>query len=501
MTGPLVLPSVPPIDDTFAANKWYVDSSIAAAALYQGVWRVAANTPDLDPAVAQPLHTYSWIAITVDPAVPETAPAGLPGIGGMGINEGDNVVWNDNLQLYDLIRAVGAVGNYVSRAGDTMTGTLVAPSFEVKTAAQAASGVRLFPAAPPNAGRIDFQTADGSARKGYVGYGSDTDLVLHAETGVTWRVSGGLGFGSTAATSATDLSNHIMLFGATFGFSITSGTLNYVVPAASFHKFLVGTANKLQVDATGCLIGTAAVGDGYSIGDMWHGMYFNGSNTLVFTEYHNRFEWRAQTSGTKPGGTLAMTLYGGTLDVKGQLNCRRENSMLWNTKSLIVSHTTTAGAQATTGGEAGIALYNYNGTDGGLRKHVLTLEKVADRFVARNGDDAAGACIKFVASGFDTVSDLRYKHDVRAMEDSEVASAFAALSPIRFRWNWVEGSSEDQDQRLQWGLSANALEQAAPDAVTTGSFGEKSYGIEQVLAIAIAKIKLLEAEIEQLKGR
>ena len=301
-----------------------------------------------------------------------------------------------------------------------------------------------------------------------------------------------------AATSATDLSNHIMLFGTNFGFSITSATLNYVVPAASFHKFLIGTENKLQVDGNGCRIGTAENSDGYYIGDTYHGMYFYGGNTMRFVEYHDRFEWWQQTASVN---NLRMTLYGGTLDVKGQLNCRRENSFLWNTKSLIVSHSTTTGTQATTGGEAGIALYNYNGTDGGLRKHVFTLEKVADRFVARNGDDTAGNCIKFVASGFDTVSDLRYKHDVRAMEDSEVASAFAALSPIRFRWNWVEGSSEDQDQRLQWGLSANALEQAAPDAVTTGTFGEKSYGIEQVLAIAIAKIKLLEAEIEQLKER
>lgn len=216
MTGPLVLPSLPPIDATFAASKGYVDAAISAAALYQGVWQVAANVPDLTPSVANPLHTYGWIAITVDPAVPETAPAGLPGIGGMGINEGDNVIWNDTLQIYDLIRAVGAVGNYVSKAGDTMTGTLVAPSMEIMGTAQAASGVRLFPAAPPNAGRIDFQTADGATRKGYIGYGGDTDLILHAETGVQWRVVGHFAVGG-----------NVVLSGANHGINFPGGSRIY----------------------------------------------------------------------------------------------------------------------------------------------------------------------------------------------------------------------------------------------------------------------------------
>jgi hypothetical protein len=101
MTGPLMLPGPNPIQPVEAAHKRYVDETVATQSLWQSVWGVAANVPDLDPAVVQPLHGYSWTAITADPDVPENAPASLPGIGGLSIASNDTVVWNDNASQYE----------------------------------------------------------------------------------------------------------------------------------------------------------------------------------------------------------------------------------------------------------------------------------------------------------------------------------------------------------------------------------------------------------------
>lgn len=100
MTGPLMLPVPNPIQPPEAAHKKYVDEMVATQNLWQSVWAVAANTPNLDPAIILPLHGYSWTAVTADPDVPETAPASLPGIGGITIASNDTIVWNANQSEY-----------------------------------------------------------------------------------------------------------------------------------------------------------------------------------------------------------------------------------------------------------------------------------------------------------------------------------------------------------------------------------------------------------------
>ena len=59
MTGKLVLPDPDPTAPLDASHKKYVDRIVAEQTLWQGVWSVAANTPDLDPAVMLPLNGYS----------------------------------------------------------------------------------------------------------------------------------------------------------------------------------------------------------------------------------------------------------------------------------------------------------------------------------------------------------------------------------------------------------------------------------------------------------
>jgi len=92
-----------------ATPKQWVEQLVAQESLFQGVWQVAANQPDLTPAVMNPLHSYSWIAQTVDPSIPEIAPAALPGIGGVAIAATDTVIWNNTLQLYEHIRGAVSV--------------------------------------------------------------------------------------------------------------------------------------------------------------------------------------------------------------------------------------------------------------------------------------------------------------------------------------------------------------------------------------------------------
>lgn len=130
MTGPLILaPGAPGTDDAAAASKLYVDIAVAGGGLFQGLWQVAPNIPDLIAAAATALNGYTWRAVTANPAVGEVAAAGIPGIGGMTVNNGDAVIWNDTTSVYDLLRGGGltiaeADLRYLQLAGGVMAGTV-----------------------------------------------------------------------------------------------------------------------------------------------------------------------------------------------------------------------------------------------------------------------------------------------------------------------------------------------------------------------------------------
>lgn len=109
MTGKLVLPDPDPTAPLDASHKKYVDRIVAEQTLWQGVWSVAANDPDMHIPPNDPLAGYSWTCQTANPNIPEVAPATLPGIGGLTIASGDTIKFNDVTAVYDLIRAAQGI--------------------------------------------------------------------------------------------------------------------------------------------------------------------------------------------------------------------------------------------------------------------------------------------------------------------------------------------------------------------------------------------------------
>jgi hypothetical protein len=124
MLGQIV--TLPPVGGTDATNKNYVDNLVGNLQLFLGTWQVASDTPSIIGGGANAGDYY--IAVTANPSVPENAPAGIPGIGGTSIGNGDLVLWNGT--IWQQVRGSGlnlaeADALYLSLTGGTMTGPLI----------------------------------------------------------------------------------------------------------------------------------------------------------------------------------------------------------------------------------------------------------------------------------------------------------------------------------------------------------------------------------------
>ena len=73
------------------------------------------------------------------------------------------------------------------------------------------------------------------------------------------NTAGGLHCGSVAAGSATDLSKHLDLYGGQFGFSVTPGSLNLVVPSGGEYVLYVGTTLIGLLGSTGLTLETGGL--------------------------------------------------------------------------------------------------------------------------------------------------------------------------------------------------------------------------------------------------
>jgi hypothetical protein len=125
MTGPLILAAAP-IELMEATTKEYVDTLVASQVKYLGVWQVAANIPDISAGV---LAGEYYIAATVDESIAEIVPPGIPGIAGLSVKYGDQVIWNSVLAQFEILSGTGMTMpegdlRYLQLIGGTVTGPI-----------------------------------------------------------------------------------------------------------------------------------------------------------------------------------------------------------------------------------------------------------------------------------------------------------------------------------------------------------------------------------------
>ncbi|WP_210330830.1 hypothetical protein [Mesorhizobium sp. NBSH29] len=89
---------------------------------------------------------------------------------------------------------------------------------------------------------LDADLLDGKTSAEFV----STDAIQTIAAAKTF--SAGISFGNTAATLQSDMTKHIALFGSTYGFSVTGGTLNY--NSNGSHKFRIGDADIVNITTT-----------------------------------------------------------------------------------------------------------------------------------------------------------------------------------------------------------------------------------------------------------
>jgi len=274
LSGALLLPTPPPTVPEEATHKQYVDESIAAQSLYQGVWQPAANIPDLTPAVTNPLHSYSWIAQTVDPLVPETPPAGIPGLTGV-INSADTVIWNDNLTAYEIVRSPAAASGFLPLTGGTLTGDLrISKPAAMMNMYGATSGVLSY--------YQDASTARWALNMSPSTFGlhasgaGDVFTVDRASRVATWTgaiTAGTVTINDTLALSSATLTcpegSKLQFHSTAMFISSTANTnIRYDVAAGAEHSFWTGSTKRFSVtDSGGALLGADAesLSDGLSI--------------------------------------------------------------------------------------------------------------------------------------------------------------------------------------------------------------------------------------------
>jgi hypothetical protein len=227
MGGMAITLAQDPVLPMHAANRLWVEESIAAETLFQGTWDPATNTPDImnDP---PPRDGYTWIVSPAPPGGIVVATPGLPGLTGLEVYVGDHLYWDTNISQWERVRAGDlsyqeGIELFVPLAGGTMEGPLYlygAPTQGLEAATKAYA---------------DSKLDQGAA-----------DLRYLKLTG--GNLTGGISFNNAVVSSATDLSKHISLYNG-YGFSVTGSTLNIV--SGIQHHFTSGTTLVARISTAG----------------------------------------------------------------------------------------------------------------------------------------------------------------------------------------------------------------------------------------------------------
>jgi hypothetical protein len=231
----------------------------------------------------------------------------------------DGSVWN--------MASGGDMQDYVLKDGDAMTvgplETFQPAHFRANATDPIHGAVRVSGGAVGRTGMVEFikdkaAAGDSDLRLARFGWGTPTEIEFAFENGCTGlrMIGGGIHIGSDSAqTDKYNFNKGICLYGyggtSQFGFTITSGTLNYCVQnEGNKHEFWCGSKKSLVIEdmeirPLNKMLGQTTTDglNGYFIGDSWHGMCFNGSNALQFIEYHAKWQFVRRTTGTT-GGTI-----------------------------------------------------------------------------------------------------------------------------------------------------------------------------------------------------
>jgi hypothetical protein len=270
-----ILSTITPSADNALITKGYVDQ-LANSSLYQGPWQVAANNPNLNNVP----HTNGarYLCVTANPSIPETPPAGIPGLSGRQISDGSFVLWDQALNQWDLIANTSsglsqaqADLRYLQLTGGTLTGDTriqsTAPFFRLTNSTGTNRATLAFGSATAdhfsifrNSGAtnlsIDRFPADDGVAVNVLGISRSNGVVSYTSA---IAMNAGISFGSVVAPSTLDLSRHLALWGGGitgFGLNITANHINIIAAtnaSASIGFHIGGSATPVAEFTGGAL--------------------------------------------------------------------------------------------------------------------------------------------------------------------------------------------------------------------------------------------------------
>jgi hypothetical protein len=248
----------------------------------------------------------------------------------------------------------------------------------------------------------------------------------------------GLNFGSRQDSNPQSMLNHVILWSTTFGFGVTGGQLNYNVDSSSAHVFYVGSTEIARINGAGITFGSA------------NQAYLN---------------WVNNTSAASGPNTVIQA-------------CDGAGRMLWR---LMAQE-----SGAIVGGNPE-GTFHFYANEGGYGNHHVFWSLISSPAQVQS----EGA---MNAPAFTVTSDRKLKKNIRAAEEYEHLSAFAALKAVRYEW---AKDGDEQWSRPKWGFVADEVEKASAELVHTHADGLKGYDMTQVLVLAVAEIQRLSKLVEQ----
>ena len=142
---------------------------------------------------------------------------------------------------------------------------------------------------------------------GYQGYTSaEAALVSGALQKSGGTMSGGISMGSAVAASATDVSRHLALYAASYGFSVTSSTLNHVSGGA--HNWYSGATLRMALDSAGNLSAASFTGS-VAISNIADGTI--GANGFAGTEVNDGSKSGVTYTPSQSGSNFRQATNGG----------------------------------------------------------------------------------------------------------------------------------------------------------------------------------------------